>query len=49
MKRTVYHKRLEVLPSSKIYLNVDYMKKGKYELQIIHNQQIIKTIYFDKS
>lgn len=49
MKRTVYHQRLKVLPSSKIYLNVDFIKKGRYELKIIHNQQIIKTIYFDKS
>lgn len=48
MKRTHYYKKLEVLPSSKIYLDVDQMQRGRYELQIISRTKVIKTIYFDK-
>ena len=48
MKRKTYRESIRILPSTRIYLNVDQMKSGRYEIQIIHNQKIIKTIYFEK-
>jgi len=48
MKRIDYYNKIKVQPSSKVYLNIDYMKSGNYELQIINNKRVIKTIYFNK-
>ena len=30
--------------SDKIYLNIDHLKAGRYELQILLNNKVIKTI-----
>ena len=45
-KRTDYEGDIDDLNFSKIYLNVNYMDKGKYEIVITYNNKIIKTINF---
>ena len=30
--------------SEKIYLNIDHLKNGTYELQILLNKQVIKSV-----
>ncbi len=32
----------------KIYLSIDHLKKGQYELEILLNNKIIKTIKISK-
>ncbi len=32
----------------KIYLKVDFLEEGKYEIKIVHKGKIIKTILFNK-
>lgn len=48
-KFMIYKGKLNGLMPSRIKLNVDYLASGDYEIQIIHNQKIIKTIHFEKS
>jgi hypothetical protein len=48
MKRKEYKGKIENLISDKIKLNIDALKPGQYELQILQKKKIIKTIYFTK-
>jgi len=34
--------------SNKIYINVTYLKKGVYEINIVYRKKIIKKITFEK-
>ena len=45
-KKIDYEGEIDELKYSKIYLNVNYMEKGKYEIVITYNNKIIKTINF---
>ena len=46
-KRKYYFEgHLENLPSQKIYLNINNLEKGRYELQIIHKNKILKKTTF---
>ncbi|MEL7005781.1 MAG: hypothetical protein AAFN93_24085 [Bacteroidota bacterium] len=49
MKKKVrnYEGSIHHLPQ-KIYLNVDYLQNGEYQLKIIHDRKVIKTIQFKK-
>ncbi|MCO6163842.1 hypothetical protein [Flavobacterium sp. NRK F7] len=48
-KRKYYFEgHLENLPSQKIYLNINYLEKGRYELQIIYKNKIVKKTTFKK-
>jgi hypothetical protein len=43
-KNTTYKTVIEKLPDKKIYINVNFLEKGEYELNIINkNKLIIKT------
>ena len=44
-----YSTTVEQLPSNKIYLNVNKMEKGNYELSIINQNKLIKKITFKKN
>lgn len=44
-----YEAKLEKLPDKKIYLNINLMEKGEYELNIIHHNKLIKKTTFKKS
>lgn len=44
-KRTDYEGSIEEIRFSKIYINVNHLKKGRYEINITHHNKIIKTIY----
>lgn len=39
---------IEKLPSNKIYLNINHLEKGVYDLNIIHKNKIIKSTHFSK-
>ncbi len=41
-----YEGSLEKFLTTKIYLNIKHLKKGVYEIRIIHNNKVIKTIQF---
>ena len=43
-----YESKIEELPSNKIYINVNNMKDGDYELNIIHKNILIKKTSFKK-
>lgn len=43
-----YEGDLEKFPSTKVYLNVNYLEKGNYELHIIHKDRLIKKTNFKK-
>lgn len=49
-KKRKYHfvGHLENLPSQKIYLNINHLEEGLYELQIIHKNKIVKKTTFKK-
>ncbi|MEM7548596.1 MAG: hypothetical protein AAF363_02915 [Bacteroidota bacterium] len=47
-KKQVYEGSIHHLPFKKIYLNIEHLKEGRYEMQIIHNRKVIKTIRFEK-
>lgn len=41
-----YEGNLEYFPKKKIYINVNHLEKGNYELHIVHkNKLIIKTTF----
>lgn len=44
-KRIEYDGIIEELKFRKIYINVNHLKKGKYEIHITYKNKIIKTIY----
>lgn len=39
---------IEKLPSNKIYLNINHLEKGVYNLNIMHKNKIIKSTRFSK-
>ncbi len=43
-----YESKIEELPSNKIYINVNKMEKGDYELNIINQNKLIKKTTFKK-
>ena len=47
-KKVKYEGKLEKFPEKKIYLNVNNMEKGDYELNIIHQNKLIKKTTFKK-
>jgi len=48
MKQKTHKGTIKHIPKSKIYLNVNHLKKGHYTLNIIANNKIIKTTEFEK-
>ncbi len=44
-----YEAKIEKLPDKKIFLNINAMEKGDYELNIIHQNKLIKKTTFKKS
>lgn len=47
-KKLNYQTTIEKLPTQKIYLNVNHMAEGNYEINIINQKKIIKKINFKK-
>lgn len=47
-KPVKYESKIEELPSNKIYINVNKMEKGDYELNIINQNKVIKKTTFKK-
>ena len=47
-KKIKYESKIEALPSHKIYININQMDKGDYELNIIHQNKLIKKTTFKK-
>lgn len=47
-KITKYESKIDQLPSNKIYINVNKMEKGDYELNIINQNKLIKKTTFKK-
>lgn len=45
---TKYEGILESFNSKDIYLNVNHLEKGSYNLKIIHKDKVIKTAHFKK-
>lgn len=43
-----YESKIDQLPSNKIFINVNKMEKGDYELNIIHQNKLIKKTTFKK-
>jgi len=48
MKKKKYEGRLNDVPSDKIYLNVNNLKKGLYTLKIINKNKVIMKTKFNK-
>lgn len=48
-KKTKYVGKIEELPSKSIYLNINHLEKGDYELSIIHQNKLIKKTTFKKN
>ena len=48
MKKNRYEGQMEQIRNYKIYLNVNHLKKGHYQLKIIHKGRIIKNTNFTK-
>ena len=47
-KKMTYESKIDQLPSNKIFINVNKMEKGDYELNIIHQNKLIKKTTFKK-
>ena len=43
-----YEGKLKQIPTDKIYLNIQHLKKGKYLLKIVNKNKIIKKTTFKK-
>ena len=48
-KPTQYEAKTEKLPSKQIYINVNYLEKGDYELNIINKNKLITKATFKKN
>lgn len=48
MSIDTYEGKLDRIPSTKIYLNINYLKAGKYVLKIVHKNKVIKKTTFIK-
>ena len=44
-----YESELESFPAKSIYINVNHLEKGDYELRIIHKNKLIKKTTFKKN
>lgn len=47
-KHHKYEAKLNELPSKKIYINVNHLEKGDYELNIINKNKLITKTTFKK-
>jgi hypothetical protein len=47
-KRSSLHGSIPAVPEQKIYLNVNALEEGEYELTIINKNKTIKTTTFRK-
>lgn len=47
-KQTKYTGKIDELPSKTIFINVNHLEKGNYELNIIHNNKLISKTNFKK-
>ncbi len=48
-KKIKYEGKINKLPSKTIFINVNHLEKGNYELNIVHNNKlIIKTNFIKK-
>tara|TARA_Y100000815_G_C13291737_1_gene481117 strand:+ start:539 stop:694 length:156 start_codon:yes stop_codon:yes gene_type:complete len=47
-KPTKYEAKIENIPSKKIYLNINHLEKGDYELNIIHKNKLLTKTTFKK-
>ena len=47
-KKMKYESKIDQLPSNKIYINVNNMEKGEYELNIVNKNKLIKKTTFKK-
>ncbi|WP_181369179.1 hypothetical protein [Flavobacterium profundi] len=47
-KPTKYEAKIEKIPSNKIYLNINHLEKGEYELNIIHKNKLLTKMTFKK-
>jgi hypothetical protein len=47
-RRKTYEGEIEKLLSKKIYLNINHLEKGIYELNIIYKNKAIKIISFKR-
>lgn len=46
--RQSFEAKIDKLPDKIVYLNVNHLEKGDYELNIIHQKKIIKKTSFNK-
>ena len=47
-KKYNYEAKIDQFPSNKIYINVNNMEKGEYEINIINQNKLIKKTTFKK-
>ncbi|MBN8565978.1 MAG: hypothetical protein J0M25_04475 [Flavobacteriales bacterium] len=47
-KNTTYKAEIDKVPDHKIYLNINHLDKGDYELNILHQKKIIVKTTFCK-
>lgn len=47
-QNTKYVTNIDHLPDKKIYINVNHLEKGNYELNIINNNKLITKTSFKK-
>ena len=47
-KNIRYEGKIEKLPDKKIYINVNHLEKGNYELNIINKNKLIIKTKFNK-
>jgi len=48
-KETKYQGEIEKLPNKKIYINVNNLEKGDYEINITHQNKLVKKTTFKKT
>ncbi|WP_445381337.1 hypothetical protein [Robiginitalea sp. IMCC43444] len=49
MKKKRYEGALKEMQGFEIYLNINHLKQGNYELKIINKNKVIKRIHFKKN
>lgn len=47
-KAIKYEAKIDKLPSNKVYINVNHLEKGEYELNIINQNKLISKTTFKK-
>lgn len=47
-KKITYEAKIDHFPTNKIYINVNNMEKGDYEINIINQNKLIKKTTFKK-